>query len=67
LAFYRAYAPTPVSLAALVRVAGIRWQIEESFQSSKELAALDEHQVRRWDSWHRWTILAMLAHARLPG
>jgi SRSO17 transposase len=65
LAFYRAHAPTPVRLAALVRVAGTRWQIEESFQSSKELSALDEHQVRRWDSWHRWTILAMLAHAFL--
>jgi SRSO17 transposase len=65
LAFYRAYSPTPIPLAALVRVAGTRWQIEESFQSSKELSALDEHQVRRWDSWHRWTILAMLAHAFL--
>jgi SRSO17 transposase len=65
LAFYRAYSPIPVPLAALVRVAGTRWQIEESFQSSKELSALDEHQVRRWDSWHRWTILAMLAHAFL--
>ena len=30
-----------------------------------ELAALDEHQVRRWTSWHRWTILALLAHAFL--
>jgi SRSO17 transposase len=65
LAFYRAYSPTPVPLAALVQVAGTRWRIEESIQSSKELAALDQHQVRRWDSWHRWTILAMLAHAFL--
>jgi SRSO17 transposase len=65
LAFYHAYCPTPVPLAALVRVAGSRWRIEESFQSGKELAALDQHQVRRWDSWHRWTILAMLAHAFL--
>jgi hypothetical protein len=29
------------------------------------LTGLDEHQVRRWMSWHRWTILAMLAHAFL--
>jgi hypothetical protein len=29
------------------------------------LTALDEHQVRRWDSWHRWTTLAMLAAAFL--
>ena len=26
---------------------------------------LDQHQVRRWRSWHRWTTLAMLAHAFL--
>jgi SRSO17 transposase len=65
MAFYRAYSPTPVPLAELVRVAGTRWKIEESFQSGKELAALAEHQLRRWTSWHRWTILAMLAHAFL--
>ena len=65
LAFYRAHATRPVPLAALVRVAGTRWKIEESFQSSKELTGLDQHQVRTWTSWHRWTILAMLAHAFL--
>jgi SRSO17 transposase len=64
-AFYRAYSPTPVSLATLVKVAGRRWSVEESFASSKELAALDEHQVRTWTSWHRWTALAILAHAFL--
>jgi SRSO17 transposase len=65
LAFYRASSPRPAPLAELVRVAGTRWKIEESFQSGKELAALDEHQVRRWTSWQRWTVLAMLAHAFL--
>ena len=34
-------------------------------QASKGLAGLDEHQVRRWTSWQRWTLLAMLAHALL--
>jgi SRSO17 transposase len=65
LAFYRAHSPRPVPLAVLARVAGRRWTIEESFQTGKELAGLDEHQVRRWTSWHRWTVLAMLAHAFL--
>jgi SRSO17 transposase len=64
-AFYRAHAPSPVPLAQLVKVAGSRWKIEDSFAASKELAALDEHQVRTWVSWHRWTILALLAHAFL--
>jgi hypothetical protein len=48
-----------------VRVAGSRWKAEDGFAAGKELAALDEHQVRCWTSWHRWTILALLAHAFL--
>jgi SRSO17 transposase len=64
-AFYRAHAPGPVPLARLVRVAGSRWRIEDGFAAGKELAALDEHQVRSWTSWHRWTILALLACAFL--
>jgi hypothetical protein len=44
-------------------VAGQRWCIEESFQAPRDLIGLDQHQVRRWTSWHRWTTLAMLAHA----
>ena len=34
-------------------------------QAGKELAGLDQHQVRRWASWYRWVILAMLAAAFL--
>ena len=64
-AFYRAHAPGPVPLAQLVKVAGSRWKVEDGFAASKELAALDEHQVRSWTSWHRWTTLALLAHAFL--
>ncbi|MFC8553513.1 IS701 family transposase [Streptomyces sp. NPDC057273] len=65
LAFYRCYSAAPVPLSTLVRVAGRRWTVEETFQSGKGLAGLDEHQVRRWVSWHRWVTLAMLAHAFL--
>ncbi|MFD8968926.1 IS701 family transposase [Streptomyces sp. NPDC059568] len=65
LAYYRCYSPRPVPLSTLVKVAGSRWTVEETFQSSKGLAGLDEHQVRRWDSWHRWVTLALLAHAFL--
>ena len=65
LAFYRCFSPHPVPLTELVRVAGRRWTVEEMFQAGKGLAGLDEHQVRRWTSWHRWVTLAMLAHAFL--
>jgi SRSO17 transposase len=65
LAFYRVWSPRPVTVAEIVRVAGTRWNVEEDFQTGKELTALDEHQVRRWTSWQRWTVLAMLAHTFL--
>jgi len=65
LAYLRCYSPKPVPLRILVAVAGQRWRIEESFQAAKGLVGLDQHQVRRWKSWYRWTTLAMLAHAFL--
>ena len=65
LAYYRCWSPHPVPLRTMVGVAGRRWTIEESFQTAKGQAGLDEHQVRTWTSWHRWTILSMLAMAFL--
>jgi SRSO17 transposase len=65
LAYHRCYTPHPVPLSILVHVAGQRWRIEESFQAGKGLTGLDQHQLRRWRSWYRWTTLAMLAHAFL--
>jgi SRSO17 transposase len=65
LAYHRCWTAGPTTLPALVRVAGQRWRVEENFQAAKGLTGLDQHQVRRWTSWHRWTTLAMLAHAFL--
>src|SRR6266536_537477 len=65
LAFYRCFTPRPVGLPTLVRVAGTRWCVETCFKTSKNATGLDEHQVRRWDSWYRYTTLVMLAHAIL--
>jgi SRSO17 transposase len=65
LAFYRCHAPERVGLPTLVRVAGTRWAVECLFQNAKGALGLDQHQVRRWDSWHRYTTLVMLAHAIL--
>src|SRR5579875_705197 len=65
LAFYRCWSPQPVPLATLVRVAGLRWAIEEGFQMAKDQTGLDHYQVRTWTGWHRFTTLAMLAVAFL--
>jgi SRSO17 transposase len=65
LAFYVCAGPAGLPLIALVKVAGTRWRVEESFQASKGLCGLDEHQVRCWRSWYRWVTLAMLGYAFL--
>ena len=65
LAYYRCFSLDPAPLNTVVRVAGSRWRVEETFQSGKGLAGLDKHQVRRYTSWSRWVTMAMLAHAFL--
>lgn len=65
LAYYLCYGPDHTPLRELVRVAGARWAIEESFQTAKGQVGLDQYQVRRYDAWHRHITLAMLAHAFL--
>ncbi|MFI6685589.1 IS701 family transposase [Streptomyces sp. NPDC050485] len=65
LAYYRCHSTEPVPLTVLVKTAGSRWRVEETFQAEKGLAGLDEHQVRRYRSWTRWVTPAMLAHAFL--
>lgn len=65
LAFYLCWSPSAGPLAALVRVAGIRWSVEECFQAAKGQVGLDHYQVRHWTSWHRHVTLAMFALASL--
>ncbi len=61
LAFYLCWSPTTAPLPELVRVAGVRWSVEECFQAAKSQVGLDHYQVRHWTSWHRHITLAMLA------
>jgi SRSO17 transposase len=65
LAYYLCHGPAQTPLRELVRVAGARWAIEETFQTAKGQVGLDQYQVRRYDSWYRHITLAMLAHAFL--
>src|SRR5512144_518386 len=66
LAYYGVFAPhAATSLETVVRVAGIRWSIEASFEAAKQECGLDEYEVRRWEAWHRHITLALLAHAFL--
>ena len=42
-AYYLTHSSHPVPLPTLVRVAGQRWRVEESFQTGKVLTGLDQH------------------------
>jgi len=65
LAYYVCFCPAGTPLTELVRVAGTRWAIEESFESAKGEVGLDHYEVRRWPGWYRHITLALLAHAYL--
>jgi SRSO17 transposase len=65
LAFYACFGPARTSLAELVRVAGVRWAVEECFQAAKDQVGLDHYQVRRWDAWYRHVTLVLVAQAFL--
>jgi SRSO17 transposase len=65
LAFYVCFGPARTTLAELVRIAGIRWTVEECFQAAKDQVGLDHYQVRRFDSWYRHVTLVLVAQAFL--
>jgi SRSO17 transposase len=64
-AYWLAYGPTQTTIAELVRVCDVRWQIEECFAQVKGEVGMDHYEVRTWEAWHRFITLCMLAHALL--
>jgi SRSO17 transposase len=65
LAYYACFGSTRTTLAELVRVAGVRWAVQESFQTAKGEVGLDHYEVRRYDAWYRHVSLVLVAHAFL--
>ena len=65
LSFYRCHSATRVTLADLVDVVCRRWRVEEDFQAAKSLTGLDQGQVTCWNSWHRWSLISLIAAALL--
>jgi SRSO17 transposase len=65
LAYYHCHNPRREGFAELVRAAGMRWPIEESFEAAKGEAGLDDYQVRLYCAWYRHITMAMLALAFL--
>jgi len=67
LGYFLAYGAEDTSEAELLRVCGVRWQIEECFAQAKGEVGLDQSEVRTWDAWHRFVTLCLLTHAGLVG
>ncbi|MEU1569410.1 hypothetical protein ABZ504_55885 [Streptomyces mirabilis] len=39
--------------------------MEDDFQDAKEICHLDKGPVTCWNSWHRWSVITMVAYAFL--
>lgn len=48
MAYYVVYGPPETKLEEMVKVAGRRWAIEESFETAKGEVGLDQYEVRSW-------------------
>src|SRR4029450_4074601 len=59
IAYYVCFGKRGTRLRELVRAAGSRWAVEESFQTAKNEVGLDQYQVRRYDAWYAHITLAM--------
>jgi SRSO17 transposase len=65
LAYYLVYAPVDTPLAEVVRAAGARWTIDDTFKLAKGQVGLDHYEVRSWHGWYRHLTLALVALAAL--
>jgi SRSO17 transposase len=65
LGFLLAYGAEDTSEVELLRVCGVRWQIEECFAQAKGEVGLDPYEVSTWDAGHRFVTRCLLAHAGL--
>ena len=65
LSAYIVFGQAHTSLEQSVRVAGMRWTVEESIETAKGEVGLDHYEVRSWTGWYRHITLAMWAQALL--
>ena len=57
--------PEGVSLRRLVRLAKLRWRVEQNYQQLKEELGMDHYEGRGWQGWHHHVTLVCLAYAFL--
>ena len=59
------FCPEGAAVKKLVRVAGSRWTVEQSFEETKGEVGLDHYEMRSYEGWYKHITLACCAHALL--
>ncbi len=62
LKFYFSNAPNDTPWIEFVRLSGMRWPIETTFEEAKGEVGFDHYEMRSWLGWHHHMLLVSLAH-----
>jgi SRSO17 transposase len=57
--------PADTPLVELVRLAKLRWRIEQDYRELKGALGLDHYEGRSWPGWHHHVTLVLVAHGFL--
>jgi SRSO17 transposase len=60
--YFFSNAPISTPLSEFVRISGMRWPIETSFEEAKGEVGMDHYEMRSWVGWHHHMLLVCLAH-----
>lgn len=61
--FWLSSLPSGMPLAALVRLAKLRWRIEHDYREMKQALGLAHFEGRTWNGWYHHVTLVSAAHA----
>jgi SRSO17 transposase len=57
--------PADTPLQRLVRLAKLRWRVEQDYRELKDALGLDHFEGRSWPGWHHHVTLVSIAHGFL--
>jgi SRSO17 transposase len=60
--YYFSNAPETIEPLELVRMSGMRWPVELTFEEGKDELGMDQYETRSWLGWQHHMVLVMLAH-----
>jgi SRSO17 transposase len=60
--YYFSNAPETIEPLELVRMSGMRWPVELTFEEGKDELGMDQYETRGWLGWQHHMVLVMLAH-----